>query len=86
MKKLVAFTGSGISAESGIKTFRDSGGLWETYEITEVATPQAFENNPKLVLDFYNERRKQIKNSKPNLAHIALVELEKKYSVQIIKF
>lgn len=84
MKNIVVFTGSGISAESGIKTFRDSGGLWENYNITEVATPQAFKNNPELVLNFYNERRKQVINAKPNAAHLALVELEKKYSVQII--
>ena len=84
MKRLVVFTGSGISAESGIKTFRDSGGLWENYDITEVATPQAFQKNPKLVLNFYNERRRQVINAKPNDAHLALVELEKNYSVQII--
>lgn len=84
MKKIVVFTGSGISAESGIKTFRDSGGLWENYDITEVATPQAFQNNPKLVLNFYNERRKQVIDAKPNTAHLALVELENNYSVQII--
>lgn len=82
--RLVVFTGAGISAESGIKTFRDSGGLWEEYDINDVATPQAWEKNRALVLEFYNKRRKQILESKPNEAHYALVELEKKYDVQII--
>jgi NAD-dependent deacetylase len=82
--KLVVFTGAGISAESGIKTFRDSGGLWEEYDIHEVATPQAWEKNMELVLEFYNKRRKQVLESKPNEAHFALVELEKKYDVHII--
>lgn len=83
-QKLVVFTGAGISAESGIKTFRDSGGLWEEYDINEVATSQAWEKNQSLVLDFYNKRRKQIKEAQPNQAHQILVELEKKYDVQII--
>lgn len=82
--KLVVFTGAGISAESGIKTFRDSGGLWEEFDINEVATPQAWEKNQKLVLDFYNKRRKQVLEAQPNKAHYALVELEAKYDVQII--
>lgn len=82
--KLVVFTGAGISAESGIKTFRDSGGLWEEFDINEVATPQAWEKNQLLVLDFYNKRRKQVLEAKPNKAHFALVELEQKYDVQII--
>jgi len=82
--KLVVFTGAGISAESGIKTFRDTGGLWEEYNINDVATPQAWEKNQKLVLDFYNNRRKQIIESEPNKAHHILVEFEKKYDVQII--
>lgn len=82
--KLVVFTGAGISAESGIKTFRDSGGLWEEFDINEVATPQAWEKNQRLVLDFYNKRRKQVLEAQPNKAHFALVELEKKYDVQII--
>lgn len=82
--KLVVFTGAGISAESGIKTFRDSGGLWEEFDINEVATPQAWEKNQRLVLDFYNKRRKQVLEAKPNKAHFALVELEQKYDVQII--
>lgn len=82
--KIVVFTGAGISAESGIKTFRDSGGLWEEFNISDVATPQAWEKNQKLVLDFYNKRRKQVLEAQPNKAHFALVELEKKYNVQII--
>jgi NAD-dependent deacetylase len=76
--KLVVFTGAGISAESGIKTFRDSGGLWEEFDINEVATPMAWEKNKALVLDFYNKRRKQVLEAQPNKAHFALVELEKK--------
>lgn len=82
--KIVVFTGAGISAESGLKTFRDSDGLWEQYKIEDVATPHAFERNPKLVLEFYNERRKQVLQAKPNAAHFALAELEAKYEVQII--
>ncbi len=82
--RLVVFTGAGISAESGIKTFRDSGGLWEEFDINEVATPQAWEKNKPLVLDFYNKRRKQVLEAQPNKAHYALVELEEKYDVQII--
>jgi NAD-dependent deacetylase len=82
--KLVAFTGAGISAESGIKTFRDSNGLWEEYNMKEVATPMAWEKNQGLVLDFYNKRRKQVLDAQPNKAHDALVELEKKYDVHII--
>lgn len=82
--KLVVFTGAGISAESGIKTFRDSNGLWEEFDINEVATPEAWERNRTLVLDFYNQRRKQVMEARPNEAHLALVELEKKYDVTII--
>jgi NAD-dependent deacetylase len=84
VKKLVVFTGAGISAESGIKTFRDSGGLWEEYDINDVATPQAWHKNQKLVLEFYNQRRKQVIEANPNAAHIALATLEKKYDVHII--
>lgn len=83
-KKIVVFTGAGISAESGIKTFRDSGGLWEEYDVKEVATPEAWARNPKLVLEFYNKRRKQILEALPNEGHKALVDLEKKYDVLII--
>ncbi|MEI8202243.1 MAG: NAD-dependent deacylase [Bacteroidota bacterium] len=84
MKKIVVLTGAGISAESGITTFRDSGGLWEQYAIEDVATFEAWENNPHLVLDFYNQRRKQLQEVQPNAAHFALVELEKQFEVQII--
>jgi len=84
MKKLVVLTGAGISAESGIKTFRDMGGLWEEYDIEQVASPQGWENNMELVLDFYNQRRKQLLECKPNAAHYKLAELEKDFDVQII--
>jgi NAD-dependent deacetylase len=84
MKKLVVLTGAGISAESGLKTFRDSDGLWENYNVYDVATPQAWQKNPALVQEFYNARRKQIINAKPNPAHFALMELEKDYHVHII--
>lgn len=83
-KELVVFTGAGISAESGIKTFRDSNGLWEEYDISEVATPEAWNKNYKLVLDFYNKRRKQVLEASPNAAHKALVKLEEKYKVTIV--
>jgi NAD-dependent deacetylase len=84
MRKLVVLTGAGISAESGIKTFRDSGGLWENHRIEDVATPEAWRRNPKLVLDFYNERRKQAINCKPNHAHKVLVDLEEYFDVTVI--
>lgn len=84
MKHLVVLTGAGISAESGIKTFRDADGLWEGHDVMEVATPQGFINNPKLVLDFYNQRRKQLRDVKPNTAHFDLAKLEKDYDVTII--
>ena len=83
-KKIVVFTGAGISAESGLKTFRDSGGLWEEYNVEDVATPEAWNKNPVLVLEFYNMRRRQAVNARPNAAHNALVLLEKKFDVQII--
>jgi NAD-dependent deacetylase len=84
MKKLVILTGAGMSSESGIKTFRDSGGLWEEYDVTEVATPMAWEKNRDLVLQFYNERRRQLAASKPNMGHLGLAELEKYFDIQII--
>ncbi|MEO8887089.1 MAG: Sir2 family NAD-dependent protein deacetylase [Mucilaginibacter sp.] len=84
MKKLVVLTGAGISAESGLKTFRDSDGLWEGYDIQEVATPQAWDWNPKLVQEFYNMRRKAVLKAEPNAAHHALAKLEEKYEVTII--
>lgn len=83
-KKLIVLSGSGISAESGIKTFRDMGGLWEQYDVTEVASPQAWESNRKLVLDFYNQRRKQLFECKPNSAHYLLAEMENDFDVRII--
>lgn len=83
-KKLVVLTGAGISAESGLKTFRDSDGLWEGYDVTEVATPGGWRKNPQLVLDFYNERRKNVAEAKPNAAHFGLAELEKYFDVTII--
>tara|TARA_R110002073_G_scaffold128999_2_gene275022 strand:- start:2591 stop:3274 length:684 start_codon:yes stop_codon:yes gene_type:complete len=84
MKNIVILTGAGMSAESGIKTFRDADGLWEGHDVMEVATPEGFERNPKLVLEFYNQRRKQLKEVEPNIGHKKLVELEKHYRVQII--
>lgn len=84
MKKLVILTGAGISAESGLKTFRDSDGLWEGYNIEDVATPQAWRRNPQLVQDFYNQRRKAVLEANPNTAHYALASLEEKYNVTII--
>jgi NAD-dependent deacetylase len=84
MKKLVVLSGAGISAESGIKTFRDADGLWEGHDVMEVATPQGWEKNYKLVLDFYNQRRRQLKEVKPNPAHIILADLEDKFDIQII--
>lgn len=84
MKKLVVLTGAGISAESGIKTFRDAGGLWEGHDLMQVASPEGWEKNPGLVLDFYNQRRRQLHTVKPNLAHSILAELEKDFDVRII--
>lgn len=83
-KKLVILTGAGISAESGLKTFRDSDGLWEGYNIEDVATPRAWRKDPQLVLDFYNFRRKNVLDAKPNAAHYGLAELEKDFDVTII--
>ena len=84
MKKLVALTGSGISAESGVKTFRDSGGLWEGYDVMEVATPQGWSKDPELVLEFYNQRRKQALTVEPNDGHRILAELENHFDVTVI--
>ncbi len=83
-KHVVILSGAGISAESGLKTFRDSDGLWNGYDVYEVATPSGFKKNPKLVLDFYNERRKDVAAAKPNAAHIGLAALEKDFAVTII--
>jgi NAD-dependent deacetylase len=83
-KKLVVLTGAGISAESGLKTFRDSDGLWEGYDLEEVATPMAWRKNPELVLRFYNERRRNVLAAEPNEAHFALARLENKFDITII--
>jgi NAD-dependent deacetylase len=83
-KKLIVLTGAGISAESGLKTFRDSDGLWEGYDVNEVATPRGWRKNPGLVLEFYNMRRRNVQDAIPNAAHHGLYELEKYFEVQII--
>jgi len=83
-KKLVVLTGAGMSAESGISTFRGAGGLWEKHPVEEVATPEGWRRNPQLVLDFYNQRRKQLLTVEPNAGHFALAEFEKYFDVQII--
>ncbi len=83
-KHIVVLTGAGISAESGIPTFRDANGLWEGHDVLQVATPEGFAKNPELVLQFYNQRRKQLAQVKPNQAHYDLAALEKKYKVSII--
>lgn len=83
-QKLVVLTGAGISAESGIKTFRDSDGLWENHRVEDVATPRAWRRDPELVLEFYNMRRKNVRDAKPNKAHLALAELESHFDVSII--
>ena len=83
-KHIVVLTGAGISAESGLKTFRDSDGLWMGYNIEDVATPRAFRKNPQLVLDFYNMRRKDVAAAQPNTAHTGIAALEKKYDVSIV--
>lgn len=83
-KRLVVFTGAGISAESGIKTFRDSGGLWEEYRIEDVATFEAWERNRDLVMEFYNQRRKQVMESQPNAAHKFIAELQDHFDVQVV--
>lgn len=84
METIVILTGAGISAESGLKTFRDSDGLWENHRIEDVATPEAWLRNPQLVQQFYNERRKSVLEAQPNEAHKALARLQNKYNVQII--
>lgn len=84
MKNIVVLTGAGISAESGIKTFRDADGLWEGYDVMEVASPEGFARNPGLVLEFYNQRRKQLLRVLPNSAHKALAKLESHFNVQIV--
>ena len=83
-KRMVVLTGAGMSAESGIATFRDSGGLWEQYPVEQVATPEGFEANPELVLNFYNMRRRELLQAKPNAGHLGLAEMENDYDLQII--
>ena len=84
MKKIAVLTGAGISAESGVSTFRDNNGLWNNHRIEDVATPEAWRKNPTLVMDFYNQRRKQLFEVEPNDGHLWLVKLEEKYNVQIV--
>jgi len=84
MKKIVVLSGAGISAESGLKTFRDSGGLWEGYDVMEVASPEGWAKNPELVLDFYNQRRKQALTAEPNEGHMIIAELEKYFNVSVV--
>ena len=84
MKKMVVLTGAGMSAESGLQTFRDANGLWEGHNVMDVATPEAFERDPKLVLEFYNQRRRQLLDVLPNNAHHNLKELEKYFNIHII--
>jgi NAD-dependent deacetylase len=84
MKKIVVLTGAGMSAESGLKTFRDHDGLWHDYRVEDVATPEAWRRNMDLVLEFYNERRKNLLDARPNAAHLALARLEGKYDVNIV--
>ncbi|MEP2060055.1 MAG: NAD-dependent deacylase [Maribacter litoralis] len=84
MKNIVVLTGAGISAESGLKTFRDSNGLWEGHDVMEVATPEGFQKNPELVLEFYNQRRRQLLTVEPNAAHKALADLETYFNVDIV--
>ena len=84
MQKIVVMTGAGISAESGIKTFREAGGLWEDHDVMEVASPHGWNKNPELVLNFYNERRRQLQTVEPNPAHKALVRLEEKFDVVVV--
>ena len=83
-KKLVELTGAGMSADSGISTFRDSDGLWEKYRVEDVATPEGFAADPELVLNFYNQRRRELLNTKPNAGHIGLADLEQEFDVHII--
>ena len=84
MKRLVVLTGAGVSAESGFATFRDTGGLWEQYDVNDVASIEGWYRNRSLVLDFYNQRRAQLKDAKPNAAHLALAELEQRFQVDVI--
>ena len=85
-KRIAVLTGAGVSAESGFATFRDSGGLWEKYDVQDVASIEGWYRNRSLVLDFYNDRRRQLKDAKPNSAHYAIAELEKDFDVDVIQF
>jgi NAD-dependent deacetylase len=82
--KIVVLSGAGMSAESGIQTFRDAGGLWESYKIEDVATPEAWQRNPKMVLDFYNQRRRQLKEVQPNAGHLLIASWEKLHDIEVI--
>lgn len=84
MRRLVVLTGAGMSAESGVSTFRDSGGLWEGHDVMEVASPSGFRNDPELVLDFYNQRRRQLKEVEPNLGHLNIAKLEEDFDVCVV--
>ncbi len=84
MKRVVVLSGAGISAESGLQTFRGAGGLWEGHRVEDVASPQAWASNPRLVLEFYNQRRRAVRAAEPNAAHRALVDLERKYDVRVV--
>ena len=84
MKRIVVLSGAGVSAESGVATFRDAGGLWEGHNVMDVASPEGFEKDPELVLDFYNLRRRQLQEVEPNAAHLAIAELEKDFHVNVI--
>ncbi|MCB9281109.1 MAG: NAD-dependent deacylase [Lewinellaceae bacterium] len=84
MKKIAVLSGAGVSAESGIKTFRDAGGLWEGHDVMEVASPDGWRRNPALVLDFYNQRRRQLLTVEPNAAHLAIAQLEQYFDVTVI--
>lgn len=84
MKKVVVLSGAGVSAESGIKTFRDSGGLWENHDIMDVASPEGWERNPELVLNFYNQRRKHALQARPNEGHLIIAQLEKYFNVAVV--
>ena len=83
-EKVVVLSGAGISAESGIKTFRDAGGLWEGHDVMEVASPEGWRRNQDLVLDFYNQRRRQLQEVEPNMGHLSLVSLEDRYEVVVV--
>ena len=84
MKKLVVLSGAGMSAESGISTFRDTGGLWEQYRVEDVATPEGYARNPELVINFYNERRRQLQEVEPNQGHCLLAEMERDFDITIV--